>query len=54
MRRGVYILLHALAASAFVFAIQTYALKQPLETARMWAIAFGVAAALLAWHQTQR
>ena len=54
MSRGPYILLHAIAAGAFVFALQRFALSQSLETARLWGIVFGLGAALLAWKQTER
>ena len=54
MTRGPYILLHAVAASAFVFVLQRYALSQSLETARIWAVVFGLGAALLAWKQTEK
>lgn len=54
MTRGPYIVLHAVAAAAFIFVLQFYGLKQSLETAVLWAIALGAGAAVLAWRQTQR
>lgn len=54
MTRGPYILTHAAMASAFAFALQRYVLKQSLDTAMIWAVALGLAAALLAWKQTER
>ena len=54
MPRPIYILVHAAAAAAFVFLLQTFGLKQSFETSALWAIGFGIAAAGLAWHQTNR
>ena len=54
MPRPMYILLHALAAGAFVFVLQSVVLGQTLEKSAAWAVAFGLAAAGLAWHQSNR
>ena len=54
MPRGVHILLHTAAAGAFVFILQRFALNQSVETARAWALVFGIGAAALAWKQTER
>ena len=54
MPRQTYILLHALAAGAFVFVLQSVALKKSIETSAIWAICFALAAAALAWHQSNR
>jgi len=54
MARPTYILLHALAAGAFGFVLQRFVLAQSMETGAVWAIAFGLAAAGLAWHQSNR
>jgi hypothetical protein len=54
MPRLTYILMHALAGGAFVFILQNFALGQTAEKSAVWAIAFGVAAAGLAWHQSNR
>jgi hypothetical protein len=49
-----YILLHAVAAAAFIFLLQRYALSASLETSALWAIVFGGCAAGLAYSQTNR
>ena len=54
MPRPMYILLHSLAAGTFIFVLQSFALGQTLEKSAAWAIAFGLAAAGLAWHQSNR
>ena len=54
MPRPVYILLHALAAAAFMFLLQTAILGAATEKGLAWAAVFGLAAAGLAWHQSSR
>jgi hypothetical protein len=54
MSRPLYILAHTLASGAFMFVLQTFALRATTETAAVWAIVFGLAAAGLAWHQSNR
>ena len=54
MPRPVYILAHALAAGAFVFFLQTLVLRATIATGLAWAIVFGLGAAGLAWHQSNR
>ena len=54
MTRPVYIIMHALAAAVFAFVLQMFVLRSTTETALIWALGFGVAAAGLAWHQTNR
>lgn len=54
MPRSVYIVLHAVAAAAFIYWLQLYGLKQSAETAALWASVLGVGAAMLAWRQTRR
>jgi hypothetical protein len=49
-----YILLHALAAAAFIFLLQRYGLSATLESALLWAIVFAGCAAGLAYSQTNR
>jgi len=46
--------LHALAAGVFVFILQRFALHQSLEVSALWGLGFAVAAAHLAWLQSQR
>jgi hypothetical protein len=54
MPRPAYIALHALAAAGFVFLLQTVVLRTPIETGLIWALVFGLGAAGLAWHQSNR
>ena len=54
MSRPTYIILHASAAAAFVFVLQTLVLRETGAKSAAWAIAFGLAAAGLAWHQSNR
>ena len=49
-----YIVLHAVAAAAFIFLLQRYGLNASLETSLLWAVMFGGAAAGLAYSQTNR
>ena len=49
-----YIALHAVGGAVFGFALQYFALGASLETSVLWAAAFGLAAAGLAWHQSKR
>ena len=41
--------LHSVAAAAFIFLLQRYALSASLESASLWALTFGVCAAGLAY-----
>jgi hypothetical protein len=54
MSRPVYILAHALASAVFMYFLQTLALHATTETAVALAVVFGLAAAGLAWHQSNR
>jgi hypothetical protein len=54
MTRPVYIAVHALTAGAFMYLVQSYALHATPEYSALWALAFGAAAAVLAWRQTNR
>jgi hypothetical protein len=54
MKNWRYIALHSLAASAFIFLLQRYALNASLETSLMWMLAFGGCAAVLATMQSNR
>ena len=49
-----YIVLHALAASAFIFLLQRYALSASLDSSLLWALTFGGCAAGLAYMQSNR
>ena len=46
--------LHAVAAAAFIFLLQRYALNATLESALLWALTFGGCAAGLAYAQSKR
>ena len=48
------ILLHTLAAAAFMFLLQRYVLDATLQSSLLWAVAFGGCAAGLAYVQSNR
>ena len=48
------ILLHTVAAGAFIFLLQRYALSATLESSLLWAVVFGGCAAVLATSQANR
>ena len=54
MKHWRYITLHTLAAAAFIFLLQRYALSATLESSLLWAIVFGGCAAGLAYAQSNR
>jgi cobalamin synthase len=54
MKNWRYIGMHAVAAAAFIFLLQRYALSATLESALLWAITFGGCAAGLAYAQSNR
>jgi hypothetical protein len=54
MKNWRYIVLHAAAASAFVFLLRRYALSASLESSLLWAVSFGGCAAGLAYMQSNR
>jgi hypothetical protein len=54
MKNWRYILLHAVAASAFVFVLQRYVLNASLEASLLWSLTFGGCAAGLAYMQSNR
>ena len=54
MKHWRYIVLHALAAAAFIFLLQRYALSASLESSLLWALTFGGCAAGLAYMQSTR
>ena len=54
MKNWGYIGLHALAASAFIFLLQRYALNASFDSSLLWALTFGGCAAGLAYMQTNR
>ena len=54
MKNWRYIALHTVAAAAFIFLLQRYALSASLESALLWALTFGGCAAGLAYMQSNR
>jgi cobalamin synthase len=54
MKNWRYIGMHAVAAAAFIFLLQRYALSATLESSLPWAITFGGCAAGLAYAQSNR
>jgi hypothetical protein len=54
MKTWRYVGLHAMAAGAFIFLLQRYALDASLETSLLWALTFGGCAAGLAYVQSIR
>ena len=54
MKNWRYIALHAMAASAFIFLLQRYALSASLDSSLLWALTFGGCAAGLAYMQSNR
>ena len=54
MKNWRYISLHTVAAAAFIFLLQRYALSATLESSLLWAVTFGGCAAGLAYAQSNR
>jgi len=54
MKNWRYIAMHTVAAAAFIFLLQRYALSATLESSLLWAITFGGCAAGLAYAQSNR
>jgi len=54
MKNWRYIGLHGVAAAAFIFLLQRYALSASLESSVLWALTFGGCAAGLAYSQSKR
>jgi hypothetical protein len=54
MKNWRYIALHTMAAAAFIFLLQRYALSATLESSLLWAVTFGGCAAGLAYAQSNR
>ena len=54
MKHWRYIAMHTLAAAAFIFLLQRYALSATLESSLLWALTFGGCAAGLAYMQSNR
>ena len=54
MKNWRYIGMHAVAAAAFIFLLQRYALSATLESSLLWGLTFGGCAAGLAYAQSNR
>ena len=54
MKHWRYMALHALAAGAFIFLLQRYALGASLDSSLLWGLTFGGCAAGLAYMQSTR
>jgi hypothetical protein len=54
MKSWRYIVLHALAAGAFIFLLQRYGMSASLDSSLLWALTFGGCAAGLAFMQSNR
>ena len=54
MKHWRYVALHAVAAGAFIFLLQRYALDASLDTSLLWTLTFGGCAAGLAYMQSHR
>ena len=54
MKHWRYMALHAVAAAAFIFLLQRYALSASLDSSLLWALTFGGCAAGLAYMQSNR
>ena len=54
MNSWAYIVMHAVAAAAFIFLLQRYALNASLDSSLLWALTFGGCAAGLACMQSKR
>jgi hypothetical protein len=54
MNNWLFISLHAVAAAAFIFLLQRYALSASLESSLLWGLTFGGCAAGLAYMQSNR
>ena len=54
MKTWQLMILHALAASTFIFLLQRYGLNASFDSALLWALTFGAAAAGLAYSQSKR
>ena len=54
MKTWQFMIIHAVAAAAFIFLLQRYALSASLESSLLWALTFGGCAAGLAYSQSKR
>lgn len=54
MNNLLYIAMHTVAAAAFIFLLQRYALNASLDSSLLWALTFGGCAAGFAYMQSKR
>jgi uncharacterized membrane protein YadS len=54
MNKWLYVALHTAAAATFIFLLQRFFLSATLESSLLWAVVFGICAAMLAFKQTNR
>jgi hypothetical protein len=54
MTKWTRVALHAVAAAAFMFLLQRYAMSASLDPSLLWALTFGLCAAGLAYMQSNR
>ncbi|WP_328516522.1 hypothetical protein [Tardiphaga alba] len=54
MNKWLYMLLHTAAAATFMFVLQRFVLQSTFESSLIWAMAFGLGAAVIAFKQTNR
>ena len=54
MNSWLYIAMHTVAAAAFIFLLQRYALNASFDSSLLWAITFGGCAAGFAYVQSKR
>jgi hypothetical protein len=54
MKNWRYIAMHTVAAATFIFLLQRYGLNASFDSALLWALTFGAAAAGLAYSQSKR
>lgn len=54
MNKWLYVSLHTAAAASFIYLLQRFFLSATQESSLLWAVVFGVCAAMLAYKQTNR
>ena len=54
MKNWRYVALHTIAAAAFIFVLQRFALDATLQSSLLWALVFGGCAAFIATMQSNR
>jgi hypothetical protein len=54
MNKWLYIALHTAAAASFIYLLQRFFLSATQESSLLWAVVFGICAAMLAYKQSNR